>query len=400
MSLAPKLRKISVSTKKLLLDPNNPRLFTSEEERVPPNDIPDPGVQEDTRARLRTRNDKFRIDELIESIRTNSYVPEAGGYIFVRSLAGTDYYLVLEGNRRVISLRELLVKKAELDSAVASSIEKIDVLELIDDIPESQIQAKISYLLGTCHHGSHKDWSPFAQARGIYERYLEQTGQDKETFKYEKDEGEKIASLLSITEKEVRERLTVFRAMAQLAGDDRMKSSQNGNIISSYYSLIGAAVFNPPKNIKTYIPKDPDRFILEPEAIDKLINLCNFDGTKFRYRTDKEGRLIKDENGRAVPPPMRNVKQWGYLEKILGDEDVDARAKNLQLVEEEHQSPEEVWARRRAELTEMTWKRWLQEVRGILSGVRMEDDFDSSEAREVVNDLHAVITSLQGEENA
>ena len=35
MSLAPKLKKRSVSTDKLLLDPNNPRLFTTEIERVP-----------------------------------------------------------------------------------------------------------------------------------------------------------------------------------------------------------------------------------------------------------------------------------------------------------------------------------------------------------------------------
>ena len=211
MSLAPTLEKRSVSTKKLLLDPNNPRLFTIETDRVPLSDVPDPGVQEDTRVRLRT--DKFRIDELKESIKTNKYVPEAGGYIFVRALVDTDYFLVLEGNRRLISIRELLFSAAELDESVLASIDKIDVLEIVDDISEDEIQAKISYLPGTCHHGSHKDWSPFAQARGIYERYLEQTGQDEQNFKYDKDEGEKVASLLSITEKEVRERLTVYRVM-------------------------------------------------------------------------------------------------------------------------------------------------------------------------------------------
>ena len=139
MSLAPKLEKRSVSTDKLLLDPNNPRLFTTEIERVPLADVPNPGVQRDTRAKLRTEKDKFRIDELIESIKTNGYVPEAGGYIFVRALAGTEYFLVLEGNRRLISISELISQKSELDPEI---LLRADII-VTDSISQSLVRGEI-----------------------------------------------------------------------------------------------------------------------------------------------------------------------------------------------------------------------------------------------------------------
>jgi hypothetical protein len=392
MSLAPELRKRVVATDKLLLDPNNPRLFTTEQEKVLLADVPNPGVQD--RARDELKSDRFHIDELIESIKTNKYVPEAGGYIFVRSVPGTDFFLVLEGNRRLVSIRELLKLEKELDEAVLDSILNIEVLEIIDEIPEEEIQEKISYLLGTCHHGSHKDWSPFAQARGIYERYLERTGQNDDSFEYRRDDGASVANLLSIKEKEVQERLKVYRAMRQLSEHEKIKVMPKGGIISRYYSLIAAAVSNPPSHLQQYLPRDPDTFHLESDAMERMINLCNFDGTTFRYRKNSEGQLIKNSDGRSVAPPMKNPKQWGFLNKILEDHDVEARTENLRLVEQEYEFPEDVWARRRAEMTDMTWKRWLEEARGILSSVRMEDDFDSLEAREAVERLHQVVVSI------
>ena len=198
MSLAPELKKIKVDVGKLLLDPNNPRLFSTEEARVPLDKVGDPGVQDSTRSRLfpESGKDQFRIDELVQSIRANRYVPEAGGYIFVRRLEDSENFLVLEGNRRLVALRKLLSDADTLSREapdVLTSIKTIEVLEIIDDIPEEKLQEKISYLLGTCHHGSHKNWSPFARAKGIYERYLEISGQDDETFSYEKRYGEAVA---------------------------------------------------------------------------------------------------------------------------------------------------------------------------------------------------------------
>lgn len=393
MSLAPELRKISIDVGKLLLDPNNPRLFSREEERVPLNKVMDPGVQDNTLKRLFPKNDKdrFKIDELVRSIRENRYVPEAGGYIFVRQLNDSDYYLVLEGNRRLVALRELLSEAESLLKErpdVLSSIKTIDVLEIIDDIPEAQLQEKISYLLGTCHHGSHKNWSPFARAKGIYERYLVIAEQNDETFKYEKQYGEKVASLLSIEEKEVSERLEVYKAMSQLAQDPRMKEKNNGGIIDRYYSLILGAINTSSKKLRGYIPRDPNTLNLLPEAIERMINLCNFDGTRDRNSP-------REPDGDKHPPAMINPKQWGFLAKILDDDDEVEKTNNLELVEEQYQPPEDVWSRRHAALTRLTWSKWLEQVMGILTPVNMGTDFNDKDAKDCINDLSALTEQLE-----
>lgn len=399
MSLAPKLNQINVEVDKLLLDPNNPRLFSREEARIPFDKVMDPGIQDNTSRRLFPKNnkDRFKIDELIQSIRENRYVPEAGGYIFVRRLNGSDYYLVLEGNRRLVALRELLAdadKLAKERPDVLASIKKIDVLEIIDKISEEKLQQKISYLLGTCHHGSHKNWSPFARAKGIYERYLNISGQTDDTFAYIKECGQKVASLLSIEEKEVSERLEVYKAMSQLAQDPRMKDKKNGGIIDRYYSLILGAIKTSSKSLRTYIPRDPDSLALMPDAIDRMINLCNFDGTKERDSPRQPG-------GEKHPPAMTNPKQWGFLAKILEDPDVTERNINLELVEVNHQPPEEVWARRHAALTKLTWSKWLEQVLGILTEVKMGVDFNDEDAIGCIKDLSVLVENLdaQGKTN-
>jgi hypothetical protein len=397
MSLAPELKKINVDVGKLLLDPNNPRLFSREEARVPLDKVMDPGVQDNTLKRLFPKSDKdrFKIDDLVKSIRVNRYVPEAGGYIFVRRLADSDYYLVLEGNRRLVALRELLADADNLAKEkpeVLASIRTIDVLEIIDDITEDQLQEKISYLLGTCHHGSHKNWSPFARAKGIYERYLEVSGQSGESFSYEKRYGEAVASLLSIEEKEVAERLQVFKAMSQLAKDPRMQEKRNGGIIDKYYSLILGAIKTSSKKLRNYIPRDPNSLELMPEAIDRMINLCNFDGTRDR-------KSAREQGGEEHPPAMINPKQWGFLGKILDDEDEVEKTVNLELVERQHQPPEEVWARRHATLTKLTWSKWLEQVLGILMPVNMGADFNDKGARGCIKELGVIVDQLEAEDN-
>jgi len=369
MSLAPQLQRITVDVDKLLLDPNNPRLFSREESRVPLENVKDPGVQEKTQKRLFPvrGKDRFNIEELKQSIKMNGYTPEAGGYIFVRQIEGTDYFLVLEGNRRLVALRELR-EDHDHDDAIEpdspSKIQSIDVLEITDDLPEDQLQEKISYLLGTCHHGSHKNWSPFARAEGIYNRYLQISNQTHNSFVYQKTpHGETVASLLSIEEKEVKERLEVYTTMRQLSEEPSIQSKKNGGIIDRYYSLILGAIKTSSKGLQAYISREPKSLQLRPEAIERMINLCNFDGTRDR-------KTARQPGGTDHPPAIINPQQWKFLGKIL-DDDPSEKDANLSSVEIDHQPPEEVWARRHAALTKLTWPKWLEKVVGILTPVNL-----------------------------
>ena len=91
---------------------------------------------------------------------------------------------------------------------------------------------------------------------------------------------------------------------------------------------------------------------------------------------------------------MNNPKQWGYLAKILDDFDEDKRIDNLELVEVHHQKPEDVWASRQMELTQMSWTTWLQHIVRVLSLVTIETDFEDPEAIDGIERLDGIADHL------
>jgi hypothetical protein len=385
-TLAPQLEKRSVDPNKLFLDPNNPRLFTKEEEKVPLENVTDPGVQDRTTEKIFNDKDTFSINELIQAILIRGYVPEAGGYMFVRALSAKGQYIVLEGNRRLTAIRKILAKQEEYQAEYPDairSLKKIDVLEIVDEISEEDLQVKISYLLGTSHHGSKKHWSPFAEAKEVFTTYLSIAGQDEADFQFNSEHAATTASQLNTDTKQVKERLAVYRAMKQLSATEEMKSTYKGGIIDAYYSIVKEAVCSGSQQIKEYIKSHPDTFILEDEAIERMINLCKFNGKKNR-----EGS------------PMNNPKQWGFLSKILEDDDEEKRTENLSKVEENHESPNEVWAVRAEELRRMDWKTWLKQVYLILKDVPMGDlaNLESDGAHEALKKVDSIISQLANTE--
>lgn len=388
MSLAPKLQKITVDPDKLLLDPNNPRLFTQEYDRIPLENYPDPGVQKRTHDQITevtSSGSLYNIPDLVKSILSAGYVPEAGGYMFVRAIKNTEYYVVLEGNRRLTAIREIqnnADKHKKQHSTTLHSLDRVVVQEIIDDLPEEEIQKKISYILGTAHHGSLKQWSPFAQAREIYTTYLKVAGQDWTTFSYEENFAKKTASLLNTDTTQVTERLTVYRAMKQLADTPEMKAvSPDGGIIDEYYSLVKEAVFTKRKHLQKYIKRHPDTFLLEDAAVERMLNLCKFNGKKRRDNS-----------------PINEPSQWRFLNKILEDDDDAEREKNIKLVEEHNERPDEVWAERAAIIDKLTWGMWIKQVHDVLHDVTMGQDLQREGAKDVIESLKAVLDALGGKE--
>ena len=190
--------------------------------------------------------------------------------------------------------------------------------------------------------------------------------------------------MLNTNVKEVKERLAVYRAMKQLSETEEMKAIKpNGGIIDAYYSLIKDAVCATKPKLKEYIPTHPDTFLLEPEAIQRLLNLCKFNGKKTR-----EGS------------PLNDNTQWRSLNKILEDDDKPKRVHNLALVEEHYQKPNEVWAQRAAELNELNWAMWMRKVRGVLEGVQISDSFDDDGAKEAIDSIDNILNSLGNTEEA
>ena len=369
--LIPELQVIEVEPIKLILDPNNPRLLTKKEDL---NQDPNSAVDSisETIKKMEHHKDKFRIEELKDSIRQNGWI--SVDYIFVKKIDTEGRYLVLEGNRRVTAVRALLAEET-LDDKIRSSIKKIEVMEIIDKISDDDIREKISYLLGVRHHGALQKWSPFAQAHNIYKRYMQKLGDVN--FNWNKKIAEDIGNALSIKLSDVEKRLKVYIVMKQLSESDDIKNSEDpeAEIKDHYYSVCEEVVTK--KLPKDYITVDSNNFELNIDSINRMINLCHF---------DRKGR---------VDAPISNPQEWRKLHKILDDPDPKKVVEMMKRVEINKEKPSNVYAERSSELQEIQWDGWLKEVKTIVKDLTFEDVEQQIEgAKEVTDDLYNTLEKL------
>lgn len=369
-SLAPKLRKRVVPSGKLILDPNNPRLVTRDEDCHDEVDYPDGNLQDTVIGKL--RGDEYRIKELESSIRQNGWLPV--DFIFVRQHSDGEHYVVLEGNRRVTAIRDILSDETA-DEDLRRSLKAIDVMEILDDLPPEELRRKISYLLGVRHHGSLVKWTPFAQADNIYSRYIEASAQDWESFTWDTAYGQQVADALSISLQEVEERLRTYRAMRQIGNVPEVENSQ-GEMKDRCYSVCAELLLRKTRKVNEYIPQDPVTFLLDDEGVRRFDNLCHFS------EPNRDGA------------PIRNPQEWRKFENILREEDDERREQMLHEVEVEKRCPSDVWAERAAELQKLQWDKWLLKVNAILKAVTLADDLESEEAKAVVRRLVQLIKEL------
>jgi hypothetical protein len=349
----------------------------------------DPDVIDKTRKKMRDDGDEYEIDIIKRSIMKNGWQPV--DFIFVRRFTDKeDRFVVLEGNRRVVAVKELLeAHNTPIDTR--AQIEHIEVMEIVDKIDKrrpaeskGELDKKISYLLGVRHHGSLKKWSPFAQAANIHEKYLVSSGQTDATFQWNPAIATGIAETLSMPLKEVKERLQVFRAMKQIGQTPRIKKSESGQgddkggIKDNYYSVTKEVLLARSPGLKKYISQDQDDFLLDDHSLERIMDLCHFD------RKDRKGS------------PIVNPQQWRFLGKILDDEEQSKRIANLERVEKEKEKPEDVWAEREAEILSPEWGRWLREVARIFQGLTLAHLDVNDDSRAVMTRLASLLSQLEG----
>lgn len=374
--LAPKLEKIKVKYEHLVLDPNNPRFTTRQEDRIGEEHYLEQDLAGTTLSKLfPEKKDRYKIKELENSIKQNGWLPV--DFIFVRKLKKDDQrYVVLEGNRRVVAIRKIMNDKNS-PALIKAKLQSIEVMEVLDSGSDKDLQRKVTYLLGVRHHGSLERWTPFAQAHNILNRYFEVAGQSPKTFNWEPTVGQKIAATLSIQIKEVKDRLSVYRVMAQIGNSPDVKNSPGG-MKDRYYSVCAEPLLSPRKKLGVYIGQDPKTFLLNDKGAARMKNLCRFS------EPDRGGETT----------PINNPGEWRYLDKILADEDIEKRDRNLQEVEEKHHHPSKVWAKRAMELYTLTWEEWLFQVNSILQTVSLGDDFSTASAKQTASKLVTLIQEL------
>ncbi|MBI9013184.1 MAG: hypothetical protein JEZ08_13205 [Clostridiales bacterium] len=160
------LKAVRIKTKYLLLDGNNPRFFTLEGERISSKDMNKKEIQ----LKAQTEMEKYAIKQLADSIKVTGF-HSVDRVVIVRAYPGSDYYVVVEGNRRFAAILKILFESEEglaIDESVLESIKEIDAL--IIDTEDAYYDTTINKQLmiqAMRHISGIKPWSPIAQARAM-----------------------------------------------------------------------------------------------------------------------------------------------------------------------------------------------------------------------------------------
>lgn len=369
---------VTVRLDDLLLDPNNPRCVDTLKLSAP---VPDSELEKHQKVLLNAfdetgESEFFSIKDLLDSFTQLGYQPI--DKIVVRALPNQKY-LVLEGNRRVSALRILKQQHesgAKDLSELMRAVQAIPAMQLVTtDLSPEQIAHRTTVLLGIRHHGSLLEWDPLPKAFNIYKSYMS-LNPPGEPFRLEIERVSKVAAMLSVPRKEVRDALKVYISFRQL--EQKVDGVRN-----LHFSLIEAVTGNRHLNAHGVIERDPETFTLSEQSIQNIEQVCQF-STRDSQISEKKilptpqsvipfGKL-KDKAETADSKSVRALAHRLYEGVILGD--VDPEKGELKLSVED--ALDEVIA-----LQSRT--QWLKTLGALID--QMEADLDKADFRSNGNDL-------------
>jgi len=359
-----------VPSRQLVLDNNNPRFISSSSDELNSDDaIFDQKVTID-RLTNEGGKDIYHINELINSIKQNGWWPI--DYVFVTKI--DRHYLVLEGNRRVLAIQSIL-REENISDELRLQLENIDVMEIIRTPDNVGFRDQVTYLLGVRHHGSLKPWSPFAQAKNIYERFMQLL--NKSEFTWDSSIAHTISRTLSITEKVVENRIRVFRVMQQIGNASFVKDSEvnGGGMKSRYYSVIEEVLVRRAAQVGNYITQDNSTFLLNLESINRMDKLC------FFSKKNRQGA------------PINRPSEWRPFSKILSEQNEIKKEEMVARVADGYERPSIVWAERATELQTITWERWFELTNEALEPATVGEE-PTVAAIETITKLYEILLEL------
>jgi hypothetical protein len=300
------LKEIEVPIENLLLDPNNPRFIRDLNMRAR---VPDDEIEERQADTLRAFGrdstadepefDVTNIRDLYDSMLRIGFV--GIDRIVVRPVGKSKRYIVLEGNRRIATVKQILhdlkTSSPPLDKPPASkdaqahkpSFEKVKAM-LLDTtgLSEDEIDHKVAVLLGIRHHGSVLEWEPLPKAYNCYTEYMGEEPK-KDSFQYEHKKAKAVASRLCIEKGDVTGALRTYVAYLQVR--ERFSGVQD-----EHYSLIESAIKD--KHLKgTYFCANEDTFELDEQSLTRLNLVCQFatrDSNNPERTTNNQKKILPD----------------------------------------------------------------------------------------------------------
>jgi len=281
--------RITKHIDRLLLDPNNYRFIDKAEYLpVPSSDIASPRIQQRTLNFL-LGNKNNNISDLISSFKTNGFLDI--DQIQVKALG--NYYLVLEGNRRIATLKFLYeeFKKGNDTGLIAEAdFKSINLVEITEDDEANHL-----ITMGLHHISGKKRWSAVNEAQLIQDLL----------YKHQKSETD-ICNSLGITTHSLRRGQSTYALIQQY------KASDFGDqFTANKYSIFEAVISNP--QLKAWIQWDESTYTAKNHVnLERFFSWIS-QTEETDWNGDKEERVIRE-------PLLTQYRQVKEVASFINDE--------------------------------------------------------------------------------
>jgi len=295
------MNNISVKIDHLLFDPNNYRLRNEPNFKLTPqSSVLGSIAQKKTKNMICGKNNKNIID-LIESFKSNGYLKVDN--ILVRKVK-KDKYLVIEGNRRIATikyLKELYGRGDDIGNFNPSLFDKIDVV-----LYSYKDEKDYLILMGLKHVSGNKKWERYNQAKLLYEL--------KNIMKLDDWE---IAAKLAISKTQVQREIRGYIALEKFIKEIKKENFVDFNPYDKIMIMI--ELTNKPK-LRNWVGWDDNK-----EDFTKRNNLKRF----FSWITPTYEWDDEIEDYEPQGPIIISHKEVRELNEIIDDEEA------LEIMEEE-----------------------------------------------------------------
>lgn len=239
----------TVKFEELFLDPNNLRFknFDSTSKIVPVNRVKEDSVQKATLNKL--KDDEFQIKALRDSILEVGFLPIDR---IVVSKIDDNSYLVVEGNRRVASLKWI-------DELIAEGIANKEVKSTFAEIPVNIIKPEFDTesnrlkIQGIRHISEIRPWGTYQKAVLI-----------KTMMEGEKLSAQEVANAIGYRTQEVNRIYRAYKLLEQMQSDADYSDFAKPDLITYFYEAVGRLP------LKTFFGYNEETYEFETEDNYKL----------------------------------------------------------------------------------------------------------------------------------
>jgi len=355
-------KRIEKHIDSLLLDPNNYRFIDKPEYKfVPDSQIADERIQQRTLNLLVGKNNE-NIKDLIISFKSNGFLDIDQ----IQTRATGDKFLVLEGNRRVATLKflyEEYKRGNDIGKLNEISFKKINIVEIKDEDP---VQHLIT--MGLHHISGKQRWSPVNEAQLISDLL----------YKHNKTEND-ICDSLGTTKFKLR------RSVRTLSLIEQYKNSDYGDQFKTdMYSIFESVVVS--SAMKTWLKWDDDKY--------KAMNQNNLD--RFFSWISKTEEIERDESGEErltnKEPIISQYRQIKDLAHFINNENALNRMEKSRNITEEYALSDEFGK----EKFKNAIDNMRSDIQRIINFNEYMTDHDYTEILSLKNKLEKLVTSNTG----